>query len=149
MTAEGGTRMDALAALAQAYQDYRTDLENYERKRKPTDGLFGMGNSLQNDPCHERFDERVEQAVNAICASVPSSEEAKEAVQRLLSEAASAWPLAAQWMLRATERHALPLIPYLTQEDAKAFLKQYAARYRSWDRLPAQKKVYQALKAKA
>ena len=138
--------MDALAALAQAYQDYRTDLENYERKRKPTDGLFGMGHSLQNDPCHERFDERVEQAVNAICASVPSSEEAKEAVQRLLSEAASAWPLAAQWMLRALERHALPLIPFLSPDDAAQLQKEYAIRYKPWDRLPVQKQVLKALK---
>ena len=142
--------MEALAALEQAYRDYTTDLENYERKRKPTDGLFGMGHSLQNDPCHERFDERVEQVVNDICAAQPSPEEAKMAVQRLLCwEAGAAWPLAAQWMLRATERHALPLIPHLSQEDAKAFLKEYAARYRPWDRLPAQKKVYQALKGKA
>ena len=52
----GGPTMDEwMAALEQAFADYRQDLENYEKKRKPTDGLLGLGHSLQNDPCHDRL----------------------------------------------------------------------------------------------
>ena len=49
---------ELMAALKQALADYRQDLDNYEKKRKPTDGLLGFGHPLQNDPCHERLDER-------------------------------------------------------------------------------------------
>ena len=136
-------------ALEEAFRSYRQDLEAFERKRKPTDGLLGFGRSLQDDPCHDRLDERVREAVEGICASHPTPAEARRAVAMLLPGAETEkWPLAAQWMLRAVERHSLPLIPYLAPEDANAFLQAYARRYKPWDRLPAQKQVYQALKGK-
>ena len=140
---------EQLAAMEQAFLDYRQDLEAFERKRKPTDGLLGIGRSLKDDPCHDRVDERLAQAVEAICAMRPSPEQAERAVGLLLRSDAAAWPLAAQWMLRALERHSIPLIPFLSRESAAAFLKAYANRYRPWDRLPAQQQVYKALKAKA
>ena len=59
------------------------------------------------------------------------------------------WPLAAEWMLRAVERHALPLIPFLARETAESLRRAYAARYKPWDRLPAQKEVYRALRERA
>lgn len=139
-----------MAALAQAFADYRRDLDEFERKRKPTDGLLGFGRSLQDDPCHERFDGRLEEAVRGVCALPPSPGEAARAARLLLEHnGEGGWPLAAQWMLRAIERHALPLIPYLSAEDAAALLRQYAARYKPWDRLPAQKQVHKALSARA
>ena len=137
------------AALEQAFRDYLQDLENYEKKRRPTDGLLGFGRSLKDDPCHERLDERVEKAVGEICASAPSPGEAERTVRMLLRDDMQAWPLAAQWMLRAIERHAIPLIPFLTRETAAALLKEYAERYRPWDRLPVQREVHKALKLQA
>ncbi len=137
-------------ALAQAFVDYRQDLEQYEKKRRPTDGLFGFGHSLQDDPCHARFDERVEKAVAQICALPPSPEEAERAVRLLLPKNDPAsWPLAAQWMLRAIERHAIPLIPFLSSGAAAAFLREYTDRYKRWERLPAQKELFKALKKQA
>ena len=47
---------ELFAALEQAFRDYQSDLENYERKRRPTDGLLGFGRSLKDDACHERLD---------------------------------------------------------------------------------------------
>lgn len=135
-----------MAALEQAFADYRQDLENYEKKRKPTDGLLGLGHSLQNDPCHERLDDRVAQCVRQICALSPSPREAEQVIRLLLRPEDAAWPLAAQWMLRALERHALPLIPFLSPDDAAQLQKEYASRYKPWDRLPVQKQVLKALK---
>ena len=52
-------------------------------------------------------------------------------------------------MLRAIERHSLPLIPFLDSGAATSLSREYAARYKPWDRLPAQKEVLRALKKRA
>ena len=138
------------AALEEAFSDYRKEVEECRRALKPADGLFGFGHSLKDDACHDRFDRRVAQAVAAACALPPSPEEAERLVRRLLLPGdAQPWPPAAEWMLRAAERHALPLIPYLGKAEAAALLKEYTTRYRPWDRLPAQKEVCRALKERA
>ena len=142
--------MDELfAALEQAFADYRQDLEGFQRKSKPTDGLLGFGRTLGDDPCNERLDERIRQTVEALCVLQPSPGEAERAIRLLLfDQGTKAWPTEAQWMLRAVERHALPLIPYLEKERSALLCQEYGKRYRPWDRLPVQKQVYKALKAK-
>ena len=137
------------AALEQAFTIYRQDLEICVRKSRPTDGLLGFGHSLKDDPCHERFDEKIKAAADGIAAASPSPEDAARAVKTLLEHELSSWPLAAQWMLRAIERHSLPLIPFLAPDTAQVLLKEYAARYKRWDRLPVQQEIYQALKRQA
>ena len=133
------------AALSRAFADYRQDIEDFEHKSKPTDGLFGFGRSLQNDACNDRFDKHVEQAVTDLVSAGPSPEDAERAIRMILSQDTRAWPLAAQWMLRAVERHCIPLTPFLTPAAAATLQKEYAGRYRPWDRLPAQKQLLQAL----
>ncbi len=140
---------DCFAALEQAFALYRQDLENCVKKSKPTDGLLGFGRSLKDDPCHDRFDERVKEAVDGICAVSPSSENASLALRALLRDDMASWPLAAQWMLRAIERHSLSLIPFLTPEAAAVFFREYTARYKPWDRLPVQQEIHRALKRRA
>lgn len=140
---------ERFAALEQAFTIYRQDLEACIRKSKPTDGLLGFGHSLKDDPCHERFDERVKEAVDGICALSTDPEDAARTVRMLLRNDMSSWPVAAQWMLRAIERHCLPLIPCLSPSDAGVFLKDYTARYKPWDRLPVQQEIYKALKHRA
>ena len=61
-----------LAALDQAFAVYRQEVEACEKKSRPTDGLLGFGHSLKDDACHERFDERVEQAVRDMGSAQPS-----------------------------------------------------------------------------
>ena len=134
----------------QAFREYRRDLEEYEKKRKPTDGLFGFGHSLQDDPCHGRADEKVRLAAEGLCAAQPSSDTAERMVRLLLlRDDMNTWPEAAQWMLRAMERHALPLIAFLSRDAAAAVGLEYAGRYRRWERLPVQKKICKALKEKS
>ncbi len=136
--------------LEQAFADYQQDVETYQRNSKPTDGLLGFGRSLQHDACHDRLDRRVQAAVESLVSAEPSPEEAKQALQQLLArDDAGSWPLAAQWMLRAIERHGLPLIPFLSKADSAAFLSRYTACYKPWDRLPNQREVCKALKARA
>ena len=140
---------ERFAALENAFTVYRQDLEACVKKSKPTDGLLGCGRSLKDDPCHDRFDERVKEAVDGVIAASPTPEDAARAVKALLRDDMSSWPLAAQWMLRAAERHSIPLIPFLAPEAAVAFLKAYAVRYKRWDRLPSQQEIYKALKNRA
>lgn len=137
------------AALELAFEKYRQDLDDYARKSKPTDGLLGFGHSLKDDPCHDRFDERVKEAVDGVVAAAPTPEDAKQIVGMLFRSDTQSWPLAAQWMLRAIERHILPLIPFLSPDSAAAFQKEYAARYKPWERLPVQQEVFKALKRQA
>lgn len=141
---------ELLAELEQAFADYRTEVEACEKKSKPMDGLFGLGHSVKDDACHGRFDDRVSKAVGAICAAQPAPDDAASALRVLLARRdAETWPPSAQWMLRAAERHGLPLIPSLSAGDADALFKAYADRYKPWDRLPVQRKVFRALKEAA
>ncbi len=139
-----------MAGLEQAFEAYRLDLEASERRRRPTDGLLGFGRAPGDDPCHGRLDERLQEEVQKICALPPSPEEALQVTGYLLMrDDVPSWPPAAQWMLRAAERHALPLIPCLSSDAAGKLLRQYTSRYRPWDRLPAQKEICKALKERA
>ena len=139
-----------IAALEQAFAAYRQDLEESEKKHRLTDGLFGFGSSLKDDPCHERLDRRVEKTVARMASCSPSPESAECALQMLLlRDRRESWPLSAEWMLCAIERHSIPLIPFLSPEKAAVLMKEYAARYKPWDRLPAQKQVLRELKRRA
>ena len=137
-------------ALAQAFAEYRQDLEDFQKKSRPTDGLLGFGRSLKNDSCHDRFDEKVEKIIGGLCAASPAPDTAERAAAILLTpEYDRPWPVSAEWMLRAAERHALGLIPFLTPAAAERLLKAYGARYKRWDRLPAQNTVFEALRKRA
>ena len=141
---------ELLTALEQAIEDYRTAMKECEKKYRPTDGLFGFGHSIKDDPCHAQVDERVEKIAAEIRDAGPSPQDAERAVLMLLArDDTPAWPVSAQFMLRALERHCITLIPFLSSETAYGFLKKYDARYKRWDRFPAQVEVYKALKARA
>jgi len=138
---------EPLKAIEEAYLSYREELKELPRGGLTARGLFGFGRQqTQTDRCHDRFDERLKNAVDDLAQSGPDSETALRAVRTLiLREDAGDWPTTAQWMLRAAERHALKLIPCLNGRDKSALYHEYGARYRPYDRLPAQQQVLDAL----
>ena len=139
-----------ISQAEQAFRDYREELKAAEKKRRPVDGLFGFGHALQDDPCHERADEKIRRTVEELCAAQPTPGAAEEMARLLLlRQDMQEWPAAAQWMLRAMERHALPLIPLLSRETAAEINRAYTGRYRRWERLPVQKQVCKALTARS
>ena len=141
---------ELLTALEQAFEDYRTALKECEKKYKPTDGLLGFGHSIKDDPCHAQVDERIGKITAEMRDAAPSPQEAERAALMLLArDDAATWPVSAQLMLRALERHCIPLISSLSPASANALLKKYDDRYKRWDRFPAQKEVYKALKERA
>ena len=140
---------EAFAALEQAYADYHRELEECEKNARPTDGILGVGRSEKDDPCHKHADEKIRRTVEELCAAQPTPGAAEEMARLLLLRRdTQEWPPAAQWMLRAMERHALPLIPLLSREAAAEINRAYTARYRRWERLPVQKQICKALKAR-
>lgn len=136
-----------LTALEQAYSDYRAELAQAEKKQKPTDGLFGLGHSIKDDPCHDRLDERIAALVQQAAAEHIDAKLAAQALRLLYTQTSLyPYPESARWMLYATERHGLQLVPLLTREDAAELCREYGKRYKLWDRLPVQRQLHQALK---
>ena len=136
---------ERLTALEQAFRDYREALAEYERKRKPTDGLFGFGRSAQDEPCHAIFDSTVERIVREMADMPADAETAAQAAERLLLTDEKKWPTSAQWMLVAAQRHAIPLVSLLTPAQAGDLRRRYEGRYRRYERLPVQREALNAL----
>ena len=138
---------DLNTSLDQAFEQYRDDLGKAARKLKPTDGFLGFGHGLKDAHCHEAFDQKIGEIVCGTTPDTVDKQEAAAAVNRLLLNADECnWPDCAIWMLRAVQRHALPLIPRLAAEDAQMILKEYEKRYPRYDRLPVQREIIKALK---
>ena len=133
--------------LENAFADYRRAVDESMKRSRPTDGLLGFGRSLKDDACHDILDRQIDLSVGKLCRSGPDEATAERAVRMLLfREDLAQWPLAAQWMLIAIQRHSLPLIPFLSPGVAAALYKAYSAQYRPWERLPAQNEILKALK---
>lgn len=136
--------MDEAEKLYREYLDKVTELE---ASRKPGDGLFGIGKSPADDPCHDRFSEELERLLRRFAALSPGSEE----VSRMLAfiyrmPAEHREPASAYWMLNAVQGFTVQLIDMLSPKDAEKLLNYYVEAYPRVMRLPVQKKVYSALK---
>ena len=139
--------MNVTESLNTILDEYERAIEAETRTRKPAEGLLGFGRKPGDMACHEAFDQKIEAFFVQLAAQPPCREELIAALQSLFRAADTRpWPEHAYWSLLAAERHALRLIPLLNREDASALLREYAARYKPWERLPVQKQVIQALK---
>ena len=128
------------------FDSYRQELEACARKQSPAAGLFGVGHSIKDDACHDRFDERIRQFVSDAASRV-SSGEARQIIRRLYTEAdLREYPLSAKWMMIAAERHILLLIPVLGGSDA-AELAGHPGNYVVGANIAGFKKVADAMLA--
>lgn len=131
------------------YESYLETAEDLEKKRKPTDGLFGMGKKPSDDPCHEKFAEELEKALDEMAAEDISSEDAAQVLGYIYD-----MPLGHReytsifWMLVAVHGLTEKLIDKLSPDDAASLKKRYGSSYKRWERLPAQQKIYSALSHK-
>jgi hypothetical protein len=136
--------------LRRIYDEYLSDATRIASMYKPTDGLLGVGRGPGSDPCHDRFTERLERAVESIAASAPPSPVVAEAL-RFIYET----PLKYQgnslvyWMLLAVHSLTEKLVVLLLPEDAAGLCARYNEVYPKSERLPAQKKILALLKAQA
>lgn len=136
--------------IKQICDEYIAEAERLESERKIGDGLFGIGKKPADDPCHDKFADDMEKAFAEIAKESPDSSSVREIlsyIYHLPKEHDK--PASVFWMLNAIHVFTLPLIEFLSSDDAKLLTSGYASDYRRWDRLPAQEQVYKALKKRA
>ena len=147
---QGLMRMNELELIQGICEGYIAYAEELERKRKPTDGLLGMGSKPADDPCHDRFAEDMEKALNDMASQSPSSETVYSVLSYIYHlPVQHREPASIFWMLCAVHGLTLDMTKLLGTDDALALKKQYSADFSRWERLPAQQKVYKALKQSA
>ncbi|MBP1535088.1 MAG: hypothetical protein IK999_13330 [Ruminococcus sp.] len=131
------------------YEDYLETAKKLEEQRKPTDGLFGMGKKPADDPCHEKFADDLEKALDEMAAEDISAQEAAQVLGYIYDmPVRNGEYQSIYWMLVAVHGLTEKLIDKLTAEDAAKLKKSYGANFKRWERLPAQQKVYAALSHK-
>lgn len=142
--------MAGLEEVRRVYEMYLGRMEELQRKRKPAEGLFGVGGGPAADPCQEEFPRQLEAVLKALERTEPASPEARQVLEYLY-QAPLPYRQADQtvyWMLTAVHGLSLDLISRLTPEDAGGLWEGYRQNYPRWERLPAQKKVLAALNAR-
>ncbi len=139
-----------LSAVQALFLDYVEEAERLEKERKPSGGLFGIGPKSADDPCHDRFADDLEAVLSDFAAGSPGPEEVRE-VPAFICHAPKQHPepLSVFWMLNAVHGLTADLIPLLDPRDAALLCRQYDQDFPRRERLPVQKKVYEALKNKS
>lgn len=133
--------------LKSLYEGYLEDAKRVERERKPGEGLFGIGKTPADDPCHDRFAREFEMTVSQLCDDGLCSTDMLDQLLYIYKaplenrESASAY-----WMLLAVHGMTLPMIEKLDKEDARELSCWYKGKYPRRERFPAQKQVIESLK---
>lgn len=131
------------------YETYLDTVETLERNRKPGEGLFGLTKGPADDPCHDRFIEDLTAAIKDYAEQMPTSAELAETLNYMYTVPLAYKELrSAYWMLIAAQGLSLDLIAGLDPADAAALFQSYGKAYPIWERLPVQRQVLTALKAR-
>lgn len=132
--------MAGLEEIQNVYQTYLEEAWAAEETRKPGEGIFGFGKRPSDDPCHERFCQRLKETLGEAERDLP---EILAYIYRAPLEHPE--PKSAYWMLVAAHGFTLDLIPRLSREEAAALGKEFQKHYRRWERTPVQEQVLSAL----
>ena len=123
--------------------EYLDEVDEAINSAGPADGIFGMGKSPKDDPCHERFYADIGKAV----AEIKDGNEAFEAASELIrADKDYNCPQMASLMLTAVQGHVLTLLPLLNAEQKKSLKDYFDENIPRWQRLPVQRQLYKALK---
>ncbi len=130
------------------YERYLQEAESAERSRDVGAGLFGLRGGPADDPCHDRFAERLHALYGELAAQGPES----AVVRELLTYACTApgqnrGIRSAYWMLIAVQGLCRPLIALLTPSDARSLRELWESSFKRSERLPVQVKLIKELKA--
>ena len=138
---------DTLSRLRSLIGDYLETVAELEANRRPTDGLFGLKPGPSDDPCHDRFAERMDALLRDFAAQEPSSAQAAAVLRELYAAApANRGAKSAYWMLMAVQGAGLPLIARLSPADAAELHAFFEKSYPRRERFPVQKQTLQLLK---
>lgn len=141
---------ETLSRLRSLIGDYLETVAELEANRRPTDGLFGLKPGPADDPCHDRFAERMDTLLRDFAAREPSGAEAAAVLRELYAAApANRGAKSAYWMLIAVQGLGSELIGLLDKADASALLEFYSSQYPRWERLPVQNRILKQLAKQA
>lgn len=142
--------MQGLSEIRRIYGEYITEAERAGKVYSSTDGLLGIGRGAGSDPCHDRFTQRLEQALSAFAAGAPPSSDTAE-VLRFIYDTPLDYKNDSMIFFMLAAAHALTenLVGLLQREDAARLLARYEDAYPKASRLPAQKKIAALLRAQA
>ena len=125
--------------------EYDEAVREVQKNRKIFDGVFGMGTHPGNAPCHDVLDRKIE----ALCreaAEEPDAGQIREMLEEIYAVPLK-WqgPEYAKLMLIAVQRHTMPLISRLAEEDRAELSAWYQKTWPRRRRLPLQEEVLKAL----
>ncbi len=135
-----------IADIKALYEEYTAEAEKVERESKPADGLFGMGRKPSDDPCHDRFSEKLEAMLKEFADGDPAPAEVYEVLEYIYSAPAEhKEPLSVYWLMNAVQGFTSELVQKLEKADAERLYVMYRKEYPRWKRLPVQKKIFSEL----
>ena len=143
---EQNGRAERLRALYEAYLD---EAAAAERGKGFFAGAFGLKGGPADDPCHERFAERLQALLADFAEERPGSCEARALLEQVFAPPPKGCPKSAYWMLLAVHGTAEGLIPALGREDARALRESYRGDYPRHRRLPVQDRILRLLEKAA
>ena len=129
--------------LETLYNGYIAAARRAEKGLRPFDGMFGLGKKLADDPCHQTFYHEMETLLARFAEASPESGAVRRALTRIYEapEKEEELPKSVYWGMVAAQGLTIPLIPFLSREDATGLL-EVCRRLGSFRRpFPAQKKV--------
>ena len=132
--------------LRQRYERYIEEAIDIRKKAGPLAGIFGMGNSPQNDPGHVFFYEDVHRWVDAFLETEPDETDSFTAARFLICAPAELGQADSYWMMYAAHGLAKPLVPRLTARDCAYLRDFYDENYPKKERMPVQSELYKMLK---
>ena len=132
------------------YDAYIQKVNELEKNKKITDGLFGITKGPKDDACHDQFAEELETKLKELILCKPATDVLCDLLEYMFTIPLS-WKEnhMIYWMFAAVHLLALDLVPLLSGQDAQRLYEQYSRDYPRWERLPAQKSMLKALKAAA
>ena len=138
-----------ISDIMNIYDDYFRKADNIPAKQKLFGGLFGLSKKPSDNACHEEFSGQLKAALD-IAAGECSSAELREILGYIFEMPVKHETSAdVYWTLTAVQTHTVAAAEKLMPEDAELLAESYDRYYPASRRLPAQNKVYEALKARA
>ena len=141
---------NGLNAVKALYEEYISEVEQLERNKKPADGLFGLGKKTADDPCHDRFSERLRKMLEDYAAEKPDTSDVRTVLEYIYSiQMEHRDPVSVYWLMNAIHGFTVGLAEMLSREDASVLCELYEKNCPRSERFPVQKKVIKALKSAA
>lgn len=135
-----------LEEVKELYSSYTDKVMQLKLNKKLTDGIFGMGTRISDDPCHEEFAKALEDLLKRFEESSPGSSEVRELLEYIyLYPYGHKDIVSVYWMTTAVHSLTLDIIKLLDAKSASELRKQYITLCPKLKQLPVQKKICRAL----